>query len=262
MSSEEKKVSESRNNTPSQEMATSGTANWPPSILRLVAGAMIAAAISFVVLKTMYPIFVLPEDIAKVPEQAPIEVYQKHDKAQYEADGKNYSIVFGIAGAVFGVCSVLFTFGPKSIKALSVAFICAGGFGAVGAFLSNWMFNNMRATSGRNAKLMGIPMDSMTQSIVGYSLVWSFIGLGVGLGIGAARGFSKSLVAGISGFVGGALAAMLYVIFTAQFFIRTTMNQVIPNGDVSQAIWLVLFAVVIAACIALGSGEKRKKDSV
>ena len=103
MSSEEKKVSESRNNTPSQEMTTSGTANWPPSILRLVAGAMIAAAISFVVLKTMYPIFVLPEDIAKVPEQAPIEVYQKHDKAQYEADGKNYSIVFVIAGSVFGV---------------------------------------------------------------------------------------------------------------------------------------------------------------
>jgi hypothetical protein len=224
-------------------------------------GAVIAAALSFVVLKTMYPIFVLPEDIAKVPEQAPIEVYQKHDKAQYELDGKNYSIAFGIAGAIFGVCSVLFTFGPKSIKALTVAFVCAGGLGAVGAFLSNWMFNNMRATSGRSGTLMGIPMDSL-QSIAGYSLVWSFIGLGVGLGIGAARGFSKSLVAGISGFVGGALAAMLYVIFTSQFFRQITMNQVIPYGDVSQAIWLVVFAVVVAACIALGSGEKQKKSSV
>jgi hypothetical protein len=86
--------------------------------------------------------------------------------------------------------------------------------------------------------------------------------LGVGLGIGAARGFSKSLVAGISGFVGGALAAMLYVIFTSQFFRQITMNQVIPYGDVSQAIWLVVFAVVVAACIALGSGEKQKKSSV
>jgi hypothetical protein len=55
---------------------------------------------------------------------------------------------------------------------------------------------------------------------------------------------------------------MLYVIFTSQFFRQITMNQVIPYGDVSQAIWLVVFAVVVAACIALGSGEKQKKSSV
>lgn len=261
MQSEEKPISDSRPPTQSDVDAPLGVANWPPNILRLVFGAIVAAALSFIVLKTIHPVFVLPEDIAKVPEQAPIEVYEKHDKAQYEADGKNYSVLFGIAGALFGLSSVLLTFGPKSLKALSVAVVSAGGLGVVGAYLSNWMFNNMRSTSGRSGTLMGIPMDSI-QSIAGYSLVWSFIGLGVGLGIGATRGFSKSLVAGISGFVGGALAAMLYVIFTAQFFMRTTMNQVIPYDDVSQAIWLVVFAVVIAICISLGSGEKRKKISV
>jgi hypothetical protein len=262
MQSEEKPISDSRPPTQSNVDASNGVAKWPPSILRLVLGAIVAAALSFIVLKTIHPVFVLPEDIAKVPEQAPIEVYEKHDKAQYEADGKNYSVLFGIAGALFGLSSVLLTFGPKSIKALGVAVVSAGGLGVVGAYLSNWMFNNMRATSGRKSTLMGIPLDSMMQSIIGYSLTWSFIGLGVGLGVGATRGFSKSLVAGISGFVGGALAAMLYVIFTAQFFMRTTMNQVIPYDDVSQAIWLVVFAVVIAICISLGSGEKQKKSSV
>lgn len=262
MRSEEKPVSDSRSPAQSEVDTPIGVANWPPSILRLVLGAIVAAALSFIVLKTIHPVFVLPEDIAKVPEQAPIEVYEKHDKAQYEADGKNYSIVFGIAGVIFGLSSVLLSFGMNSLKALLVAIVSAGGLGALGAYLSNWMFNNMRATSGRKATLLGIPLDSMTQSIIGYALVWSFIGMGVGLGVGTARGFSKSIVAGVSGALGGALAAMLYVILTAQISIGTTMNQVLPLGDVSQAIWLALFAVVIAICISLGSGERRKKDSV
>ncbi len=262
MQSEEKPVSDPRRPAQSEVDAPIVVAKWPPSIIRLLLGAIVAAALSFIVLKTIHPVFVLPEDIAKVPEQAPIEVYEKHDKAQYEADGKNYSIVFGTAGVIFGLSSVVLAFGLNSPKALLVAFVSAGGLGAMGAYLSNWMFNNMRATSGRKATLLGIPLDSMTQSIIGYALVWSFIGMGVGLGVGAARGFSKSLVAGVSGALGGALAAMLYVVLTAQISIGTTMNQVLPFGDVSQATWLVLFAVVIAACIALGSGEKQKKSSV
>jgi hypothetical protein len=256
MQSEEKPVSDT-----SHPVKSNGGVDWPPSILRLVFGAVVAAALSFVVLKTMFPIFVVPLEIAIVPETAPNWVNERFEKASYEADGKNYSVLFAIAGAIFGVCSVLFAFGPKSKMALFVALVVAGGLGGTGAFLSNWIFNNMRlnSNSGKDSVIMGIPLDGMTQSILGYSLLWSFIGLGVGVAMGSVRSFGKSLVAGVSGFVGGVLAAMLYVILTAQISIGTIMNRVLPDGNLGQAIWLLLFMVIIAACIALGSGEKRQK---
>lgn len=256
MQSEEKPVPDS-----SHPVKSNGTVNWPPSTLRVVLGAVVAAALSFVVLKTMVPIFVVPDEILAVPEQGPIWVYERLENAKYEVDGKNFAVVFGITGAILAACCVLFSFGTKSFKAIAIAVIGTGCLGVAGAFLSNWMFNNMRLNSGKNSVIMGIPLDGMTQSIIGYSLLWSFIGLGVGVAMGSVRSFSKSLVAGVSGFVGGVLAAMLYVIFTAQISIGTIMNRVLPDGNVGQAIWLLLFTVVIAACIALGSGEKRQKKA-
>ena len=234
-------------------------AAWPPSPMRLVIGAAVAAGLSYIVLKTMLPIFIVPLEISSVPEQGPQWIYERLEKTQYEVDGKNYSVVFGLSGAILGACCVLFSFGARSVSAIIIAIVGAGGLGVLGANLSNWMFFNLRVSNSKNIRLLGISLDGMTQSIIGYALLWGLVGLGVGLGIGAVRGFGKSLVAGISGLVGGSLAAMIYVLLTAQFSIGTVMNQVVPYGNVSQAIWMALFMVVVAACIGLGSGEKPKK---
>lgn len=234
---------------------------WPPSLLRLVLGALVAVGLGYVVLKTMFPIFVVPLEIATFPEQSPLWMYERLDKAKHEVDGKNYSVVFGLIGAILGASSVVFAFGTKSIRAILIAIVASALLGVVGANLSNWLFNNMRATSGTDAIIMGIALDGMKQSIVGYSLLWGPIGLGVGLGIGSIRGVGKSLVAGISGLCGGVLAAMTFVILMAQFSIGTVMNRVVPDGTVSQVIWLALFPIVIAVCIALGSGEKKPKEA-
>ena len=75
------------------------------------------------------------------------------------------------------------------------------------------------------------------------------------------RSVLKSLVAGIFGFCGGVLGAILYVFLIAQISIGTVMNRVYPLGDTSLAVWLVLFTVVVAVCIALGSGEKKRKGT-
>ncbi len=233
--------------------------DWPPSFLRLVLGAVFAAILGYLVLKTMYPIFVVPVEIATFPEQSPLWLYERLDKAKFEVDGKNFSVVFGVIGAVFGASCVVFSFGARSVKAIVIAVLGSAAMGVLGANLSNWMFNHLRETSGKDLLIMGIALDGMKQSILGYSLLWGLIGLSVGLGIGSGRGVGKSLVAGISGLCGGTLAAMLYVVLTAQFSIGTTMNRVLPVGNTTQAIWLVLFTVVVAACIALGSGEKKLK---
>ena len=233
--------------------------DWPPSFLRLVLGAVFAAVLGYIVLKTMYPIFVVPVEIATFPEQSPLWLYERLDKAKFEVDGKNFSVVFGVIGAVFGASCVVFSFGARSVKAIVIAVLGSAAMGVLGANLSNWMFNHLRETSGKDLLIMGIAIDGMKQSILGYSLLWGLIGLSVGLGIGSVRGVGKSLVAGFSGLCGGALAAMLYVVLTAQFSIGTMMNRVLPVGNTTQAIWLVLFTVVVAACIALGSGEKKLK---
>ena len=256
MQSEEQPVSDSNSPTKSNLRG-----DWPPNFLRLVLGAVFAAGLGYIVLKTMHPIFVVPVEIATFPEQSPLWLYERLDKANFDVDGKNFSIVFGVIGAIFGASCVVFSFGARSVYAIVIAVVASAAMGVVGANLSNWMFNNLRATSGKDLLIMGITLDGMRQTILGYSLLWGLIGLGVGLGIGSVRSVGKSLVAGISGLCGGVLGALLYVFLTAQFSIGTTMNRVFPADNTSQAIWLVLFTVLIAVCIALGSGEKRRKGA-
>ena len=233
--------------------------DWPPSLLRLVVGALLAGGLGYVVLRSVAPIFVVPVDIATFPEQSPVWLYERLDRAKHEVDGKNLSIWFGIIGAIFGACCVLVSFGARAVRATVIAILGSAALGVVGANLSNWVFFNLRTNSGKDVTIMGVTLDSMGQAILGYSLLWGLIGLGVGLGIGSARSIGKSLVGGIAGLCGGILGSMVYVILTAQFSIGTTMNRVLPYSLTNQAIWMLLFTVVIAVCVGLGSGEKRTK---
>lgn len=232
---------------------------WPPSLLRLVLGAVVAAGLGYVLLKAVHPIFVVPIDIAVISEQAPLWMFERLDKAKYAVDVKNYSILFGVIGATLGASCVVACFGLRSIKAIVIAVVGSAALGVLGANLSHWMFNNLRVNSGKDMKLIGVTLDGMWQAIVGYALLWGLIGLGVGLGVGSVRSIGKSLGAGISGLLGGALGAMVYVVLTARFFIGTTMDRVLPYNSTGQAIWMGLFPLLIAICIALGSGEKRRK---
>ncbi len=235
---------------------------WPPSIVRLMLAALVTTGLGLVVLKTMYPIFSVPEEIINFPEQSPRWMYERLDKTKSEVDGKNFMLVFGVTGALFGALSVAFAFGPKAIKAIVVGLVAAGGLGVLGAYVSNLMFNNMVLTSGKDLVFMGVTLDSMKQSIVGYALLWGLVGLGVGLGIGISRSLSKAVVAGISGLAGGIVGGMMFVILTAQFSVGTLMNRLLPYGFGTQAVWLALFTLMIAVCIALGTGEKQPKKNV
>ncbi len=52
---------------------------------------------------------------------------------------------------------------------------------------------------------------------------------------------------------------MMYVVLTMQFSIGTTMNRAFPTDNIRLAVWMLLFHVAIAACIALGLGERKPK---
>lgn len=256
MQSAEQPVSDLNSSKPSD---LSGV--WPPSLLRLVLGAVLATGLGFVVLKTLYPIFAVPLDIAIVLENDPVWKYERLDKAQFAVDIKNYAIVFGVIGAVFGACGFLCSFGSRSIKALLITIIGSAVMSVLGASLSHLVFHHITNHSGEDMLLMGYKLDGMKQAILGFSLLWGFVGLGVGIGIGSIRGITKSLVAGIAGLCGGVLAAMLYVFLTAQLSLATKMNRVLPYNHIEQAMLLGLFTLVIAACIALGSGERQRKTA-
>ncbi len=58
----------------------------------------------------MYPLFVVPEDIAILPDPPPTAAVVKLEKAQFAVDAKNFSVLFGLIGAVFGAACVLCTF--------------------------------------------------------------------------------------------------------------------------------------------------------
>jgi hypothetical protein len=247
----------SDSSVPSQSSLRS---DWPPSLLRLVLGAVFAAGLSFVIMKTAYPIFHVPPEIAFVPETAPPEAQWNLEKAEFLVDGKNFSVFFAIIGAILAVSCVVFSFGARSVAGIVFAALISAALGTVGANLSNWLFTNLRLNSGNDLLIMGITLDGANQTIVGFGSLWCLIGLGVGIGVGAMNSVGKSLVAGIAGFCGGALAAMTYVVLTMQLSIGTTINRVFPADNMRLAIWLLLFQVAIAGCIALGLGERKRKD--
>lgn len=235
--------------------------NWPPSLLRLILGAVVAAGLSYALIKTAYPIFHVPPEIAFVPETAPLEAQLNLEKAEFVVDGKNFSVFFAIIAAILATCCVVFSFGARSLSVIAVAVLVSAVLGCIGANLSNWMFTNLRLTSGKEFVIMGITLDGMKQTLVGFASLWCLIGLGVGIGVGTMHSVGKSLVGGIAGFFGGALAAMMYVVLTMQFSIGTTMNRVFPNDNMRLAIWMLLFHVVVAGCIGLGLGEKKQKKA-
>lgn len=254
---DEQPVSDSNSPTPADAPGI-----WPPSFLRLVLAAVVVAALGFVVLKALYPIFVVPIEIAAFPEQSPDWMFERLEKAKFEVEVKNLSLAFGIIGAIFGVSCVVFAFGARSARAIAIALIGTAAMGVAGANLSNLIFQHVRVTAGETMRILSVTLDAMGQAILAYALLWGLIGLGVGIGLGSARSASKALVAGISGLCGGVLGAMLYVVLTAQFFIRTTMDRVVPYNDMGTAIWMGLFTLAIAICIALGSGERKPKRVV
>lgn len=256
---EVKMQAEARSANLSQEATDGAEIVWPPKLPLTVLGALVAVGIACLIMKTMYPIFVVPEDIAILPDPPPTAAVLKLEKAQFSVDAKNFSILFGLIGAVFGASCVLFTFGIRSIKAIVIGAIAAGALGVVGANLSNLMFTRLRASSNGDLLVMGLKIDSMMQNILGYGVLWGLIGLGVGIGIGSVRTFGKSVVAGTAGLVGGLLAAMVYVLLVAQLTPNAVMSHVFPLDITSQAIWLLMFMVLIAAAIPLGTGEKRAK---
>ena len=235
-------------------------ASWPPSLARMVLGAVIAAVLSFALIKTAYPIFQVPPEIAHIPENAPIEVQWRLEATEYIVDGKNFSILFALIGAMLAASCIVFSFGAKRVSVIVIGVLVSAALGYLGANLSNWMFTNLRLTSAKELIFLGITLDGVKQTIIGFGSLWCFIGLGVGIGVGAMHSFGKSLIAGIAGFSGGAVAAMMYVILTMQLSIGTTMNRVFPFDNMRLAIWMLLFQVAIGGCIALGLGEKKRKD--
>lgn len=232
---------------------------WPPRLGRIVLGALLAGAISWLILKSVYPIFEVPPEIALLPDPPPTEALVALEKAQYAVDSQNFSITFGLTGAVLGACSAVFAFGAKGLRPLLIGAIAAAALGVVGANLSNEIFTKFRWGGGNDRVVLGITLDPMKQAMLGYASLWGLIGLGVGIGIGALRGGAKMVTAGIAGLAGGFVTAMLYVIILGQLSPNASMSQVFPPNTSAQVIWFLVFCVGIAATIALGTGERAKK---
>lgn len=233
--------------------------HWPPGLGRLVLGSVIAAGLSFALIKAAYPIFLVPPEIARIPENAPIEVQWRLEATEYIVDGKNFSLFFALIGAILAASCIIVSFGAKRVSVILIGVLVAAALGCLGANLSNWMFTNLRLTSAKELTLLGVTLDGVKQTIVGFGSLWCLIGLGVGIGVGAMHSVSKAMVAGIAGFSGGAVAAMMYVVLTMQLSIRTTIDRVFPFDNMQLAIWMLLFPVAIAICIALGLGERKPK---
>ncbi len=233
---------------------------WPPRLGRIVFGALLAGGIGWVILKSVYPIFEVPPEMAILPNPPPTEKIIELEKVQYAIDGQNFSIVFGLTGAVLGAYCAVFAFVAKGLRPLLIAAIAAGALGVVGANLSNEIFTRIRLTSGSDRVLLGITFDAMKQAILGYASLWGLIGLGVGVGVGSFRGGAEMVTSGIAGLAGGFVTAMLYVLGVGQLSPNESMSHVFPLGSSSQVIWFLVFCMGIAAAIALGSGENAKRQ--
>lgn len=231
--------------------------DWPLSAPRLLAGALVGSALGCAALQLLYPIFVVPPEIAILPDPPPTAAVMKLEAAQYLVDVKNYSIIFGLVGLFLGTACAGFAFAGRHPRRI----IATGLLGAIGCVagivLCNLVVSRMRSSGGNDLVLVGYALDHLKQSILAQACLWGLTGLGIGIGL--ARDVKSALTAGVSGLVGGMLSGLLYTTGVAFFLPNVRTYYVFPHAPGEQFAWLAFNACMVGLTIALGTGERSKK---
>ena len=240
--------------------APSPSRDWPPSAPRLLLGALIGSALGFAVLQTLYPIYVVPPELANLPDPPPTAAVEKLEAALRAVDLKNFSIVFSAIGLLLGASYALCAFGLRCPRRLIMTSVLGAVSCVAGALICNSIISKMRSSGGDDMLLFGFTLDILKQTILSQACLWGLTGLGIGIGL--APSIKAALTAGISGLVGGMLSAMLYVVGVAFFLPIVGGYHAFPVTPTQQIAWLAFNACTIGLTIALGTGERaRKADS-
>ena len=243
--------------TENSDSPNSKPIDWPPALGRLLLGAVVGSVLGWLTLSVTYPIFVVPPEIAILPDPPPKASVEKLEAALFVVNSKNFAISFSLIGLLIGVTSAFFTYGFRYPGRI----VCSGLLGAIfcviGILICNVFITRARASGGNDIILLGITLDDLKQTILSQACMWGLTGLGIGLGLG--RNLKTSIVAGISGLVGGALAAMLYGVGMAVIAPNAGTFLPFPEAKFDRAIWMVFAAAIIALTIGMGTGERAKK---
>lgn len=235
---------------------------WPPRLLPLAIGGLLGSLVGWACMRTVYPIFEVPEEIALLPSPPPNEAVQKLEEYLYAVGIKNYAIALGVMGLSIGVCCAAFTVARRHPLSLVLSGLLGAALAAVGGVLCHTMVTHTRLTGANDLNIFGIVLDSMKQAILAQASVWGLLGLGVGAGLGlGARGMSAAIKSGISGMLGGVAAATIFLFASAFLFPNTNSNDVWPKPIAEQIAWAVVSGLLVAVSIALGSGERKKAAS-
>ncbi len=229
---------------------------WPPSLFSFVAAGLVGALLGWGCMKAVYPIFVVPEDVAILPDPPPIAAIEKLEAYQFVVDNKNYSLVYAAVGACIGACTAFSIFGARGILATVLTAASGGMAAALGAILCNIVVTHTRSIGGNDIHLIGLALDSMAQAIIAQGALWGLLGLGVGLGLGLfAKGIPTGVKGGFCGMVGGAIGTTLYLLVSAYALPISSSNHVTPKSTFEQIAIMLTASFFICAVIALTAGD-------
>jgi F0F1-type ATP synthase assembly protein I len=235
---------------------------WPPRLVRLVPGALVGAFLGWAIFRLAFPLFTIPENVAILPDPPPIAAIEKLEAYQFDVDNKNYGIAFAITGALIALFSTASSFGVKRPFRMIVPVLLGASMGALGAVLCNIVTTKTRAVGGNDVIWLGVKLDSMGQALLAQVFLWGLIGLATGIAVGlTGKGLSGAIKAGISGLLGGALGAVLFLVVSATLHPTSSSNYVVLKSTAEQ-IGLTLAATIsISVAICLGTGERKPKNA-
>ncbi|HID75423.1 MAG TPA: hypothetical protein EYP56_05430 [Planctomycetaceae bacterium] len=205
-------------------------------------GAAVAAAlVMWSALQACYPLFNIPEELAALPGNAPLEKLAEQQAATTRADCSNRIFFLGLFGALMGS----FLAGAegygrgrwrRAALAGAAGFLLGVAFGCLAGYLGHLISQRYRSAD---------VLSELNISIRLHAAVLATLGAGVGLAMGIqARGFRTAALCAVGGALAGGLAAMLYAFVAAVLLPAARTHLVIPRRVTARLLWVGLPALL------------------
>ena len=216
--------------------------------------ALLAGAFCWVLLETIFPVFVISERLANLPTPAPVEDLAELEMANRQAARRNAILFLGILGAVVGGSlavgeGVLRRSGRIVLTAVLIGTAVAAVFGGLAGLNGHMAFDFHRPIEG---------LSPLAKTIRTQAAMLATFGLGIGMAVGMVSGRGRiALTCIVGGLLAGVLAGIVYPMLTAICFPGLATESVVPSQAIGRVVWIAVLTG-LAGLIIPGVTRQRK----
>jgi hypothetical protein len=215
---------------------------------------LMAAALSWLFLSAVYPVFVIPDELAGLPPTAPVEQLKKAMVAQQEANARNDVSFLGAYGVLLGALLAI----GEGLARRSLGRTLVAGAACVSA---GAVFGSLAGGLGHYLSDYCEPLQQLSplaKTIIVQGAMLATVGCGLGLALGVLTARARTAITClIGGILAGALAGMLYPMLTAILLPGALTEILVPIQTGPQTLWLGLASGLMGLTIPAVARERK-----